>query len=163
MSYNKNLKNKHNGASNKPARMVVGALIIKHMENFSDVKTIEAIQENPYMQYLVGLTLFTTKPIFTSPLFVSIRKRLNEDFFNELTLMLHEATKGKKKDDSNGGSGDNNKTHIRTLKIDATCCNAEVRYPTDISLLEDGSKVVNRLINKCVKQTTYSQTAYTQK
>ena len=28
--YNKRLKNRHNGAGNKPARMVVGALIVKH-------------------------------------------------------------------------------------------------------------------------------------
>ena len=34
--YNKRLKNRHNGAGNKPARMVVGALIVKHVENLSD-------------------------------------------------------------------------------------------------------------------------------
>ena len=28
--YNKRLKNRHNGAGNKPAHMVVGALIVKH-------------------------------------------------------------------------------------------------------------------------------------
>ena len=50
--YNKRLRNSHNGAGNKPARMVVGVLIVKHMEKLSDEKTIQAIQENPYMQYL---------------------------------------------------------------------------------------------------------------
>ena len=44
--YNRRLKNIHNGAGNKPARMVVGALIVKHMENLSDAKTIQSIQEN---------------------------------------------------------------------------------------------------------------------
>ena len=44
--------------------MVVGALIVKHMENLSDEKTILAIQENPYMQYLLGLSKFTEKPVF---------------------------------------------------------------------------------------------------
>ena len=44
--------------------MVVGALIVKHMENLSDEKTILAIQENPYMQYLLGLSKFTKKPVF---------------------------------------------------------------------------------------------------
>ncbi len=43
--YNKRLRNSHNGASNKPARMVVGALIVKHVEKLSDEKTIQAIQE----------------------------------------------------------------------------------------------------------------------
>lgn len=48
--YNKRLRNSHNGAGNKPARMVVGAQIVKHVEKLSDEKTIQAIQENPYMQ-----------------------------------------------------------------------------------------------------------------
>ncbi len=31
--------------------MVFGALIVKHVEGLSDEKTIQTIQENPYMQY----------------------------------------------------------------------------------------------------------------
>ena len=31
--------------------------------------------------------------------------------------------------------------HGGTMKIDATCCDAEVRYPTDSNLLEDGSRL----------------------
>lgn len=56
--YNKRLRNSHNSAGNKPARMVVGELIVKHVEKLSDEKTIQAIQENPYMQYLLGLEKF---------------------------------------------------------------------------------------------------------
>ena len=44
--------------------MVVGALIVKHMVNLGDEKTIQAIQENPYTQYLLGLSKFTEKPVF---------------------------------------------------------------------------------------------------
>ena len=82
--YNKRLRNRHNGAGNKPARMVVGALIVKHVENLSDEKTIQAIQENPYMQYLLGLPGFTERPVFVPELFVLVRKRLDPDFFNAL-------------------------------------------------------------------------------
>ena len=39
--YNKRLRNIHCGAGNKPARMVVGALIVKHVESLSDEKTIQ--------------------------------------------------------------------------------------------------------------------------
>lgn len=38
--------------------------------------TIQAIQEYPYMQYLLGLSKFTEKPVFVPELFVLIRKRL---------------------------------------------------------------------------------------
>ena len=34
------------------------------------------------------------------------------------------------------------------MKVDATCCNAEVRYPTDYNLLEDGSELIDRLLDK---------------
>ena len=95
--YNKRLRNAHSGAGNKPARMVVGALIVKHVEGVSDEKTIQAIQENPYMQYLLGLPGFTEKPVFVPELFVLVRKRLDPEFFNELTVMLSEADGSKPK------------------------------------------------------------------
>ena len=52
---------------------------MKHVENLSDEKTI---QENPYMQYLLGLSKFTERPVFVPELFVLIRKRLDQDFFS---------------------------------------------------------------------------------
>lgn len=143
--YNKRLRNRHNGAGNKPARMVVGALIVKHVENLSDDKTIQAIQEDPYMQYLLGLSKFTEKPVFVPELFVLVRKRLDHDFFNMLTLMLAEADGSKPKKDHTDEDGND---HGGTMKIDATCCDAEVRYPTDCNLLEDGSNLIDRLLNK---------------
>ena len=36
-------------------RLVLGALIIKHKEKLDDRGVIEAIQENVYMQFFVGL------------------------------------------------------------------------------------------------------------
>ena len=143
--YNKRLRNRHNGAGDKPARMVVGALIVKHVENLSDEKTIQAIQENPYMQYLLGLPGFTERPVFVPELFVLVRKRLDPDFFNALTLMLAEADGSKpKKEDTDEDGND----HGGTMKVDATCCDAEVRYPTDSNLLEDGSRLIDRLLDK---------------
>ena len=42
--------------------------------------------------------------------------------------------------------------HKDSLKVDATCADAEVRYPTDIDLLHDGCKVINRYIQKLCDQ-----------
>ncbi|MCL3853732.1 transposase [Parabacteroides sp. GYB001] len=69
-------------------RMIVGALVIKHKMNLSDEETILAIEENPYMQYFVGLSEFTDKPIFDSSLFVAIRKRLGTADFNDMSVSL---------------------------------------------------------------------------
>ena len=110
-------------------------------EGLSDEKTIQAIQENPYMQYLLGLPKFTEKPVFVPELFVQIRKRLDHEFFNLLTLLLSEADGSKPKKVHTDEDGND---HGGTMKVDATCCDAEVRYPTDYNLLEDGSELISR-------------------
>lgn len=39
-------------------------------------------------------------------------------------------------------------THKGKMKIDATCTDAEMRYPTDINILEDSSREIERLVQK---------------
>lgn len=87
-TYNSRLDNKHKGAGNKPARMIIGACIIKHKFNLSDQETIDMIQENPYVQYLCGLSEFTDKPIFDASLFVTIRKRISMEEINDMVTSL---------------------------------------------------------------------------
>ena len=56
---------------------------------------------------------------------------------------------------SHNGAGND---HGGTMKIDATCCNAEVRYPTDSNRLEDGSRLIDRLLDKfCVHHKVKKQ------
>ena len=110
-------------------------------EGLSDEKTIQAILENPYMQYLLGLPKFTENPVFVPELFVQIRKRLDHEFFNLLTLLLSEADGSKPKKVHTDEDGND---HGGTMKVDATCCDAEVRYPTDYNLMEDGSELISR-------------------
>lgn len=86
--YNSRLDNQKKGAGNKPARMILGAMIIKHKLNLGDVETIEMIKENPYMQYLCGLPEFTDKQIFDPSLFVTIRKRISEEELNKMTVHM---------------------------------------------------------------------------
>jgi IS5 family transposase len=77
-------------------RTVLGALIIKHKENLSDEKTIQAIQENIYMQFFVGLEGFQTEKIFDSSLFVTIRKRIGKTEFDALNTELIKSLSHKK-------------------------------------------------------------------
>lgn len=156
--YNSRLNNGKRGAGNKPARMIIGSLIIKHKMNLSDEETILMIQENPYMQYFLGLSEFTDTPIFDPSLFVSIRKRLGVSDFNDMSVSLlqmqvEKAKTENGKDTDNDDSDDiytssNEQEHQGSLKVDATCCDAEVRYPTDIDLLHDGCKVIHRYTHK---------------
>ena len=43
------------GRPAKDARLVIGAVIIKHKLCLSDEEAVQQIQENPYLQYFVGL------------------------------------------------------------------------------------------------------------
>ena len=69
-------------------RIVLGALIIKHIEKLDDRGVIAAIQENIYMQFFVGLKEFNPYPVFDPSLFVDIRKRVGADIFDALNVDL---------------------------------------------------------------------------
>ena len=72
------------GAKGIDARVVIGALIIKHLERKDDRGTIQMISENPYMQFFLGFDRFSSEPIFDPSLFVLIRKRLGDSDFDEM-------------------------------------------------------------------------------
>jgi IS5 family transposase len=66
------------GAPALPARVALGALLIKEREGLTDRGTVETIQENPYMQFFIGLHEFTQEPAFDASLMVDFRKRFGE-------------------------------------------------------------------------------------
>ena len=68
--------------------IVIGALIIKHKESMSDENAIQAIQENVYHQYFLGLHQYQYKPAFDPSLFVTIRKRIGVAAFDAMVLEL---------------------------------------------------------------------------
>ena len=170
--YGQTLNNHSVGAGAKPARMVIGAMIIKHATRLSDVDTIEMIRENPYMQYLCGLEEFTDQPIFEASLFVDLRKRISEDDTNKMTESLlkreqemKEAASKQKEEGSKGHDEEppaatvqdkdaapfvdsKGREHRGELKIDATCADAEVRYPVDINLIETGCRKLSEYMEK---------------
>lgn len=172
--YSSKLNNQHSGASGKPARMIIGALIIKHRLKLSDRDTILMIKENPYMQYFVGLTEFSDKEIFHHTLFTTIRQRLGADDFNAMSVELlrkqvsqeekrqqeeetQKESEESKKDDAPPTKDDDEGTmhideqgreHKGYLKVDATCADAEMRYPTDINLLHDGCRVLHEFAQR---------------
>jgi len=67
------------GAPIVPARVALGALIIKERLGLTDRETVEAIQENPYLQFFIGLEEFTQDKPFDASLMVDFRKRFGEE------------------------------------------------------------------------------------
>ena len=59
---------KKRGRPTKDARLVIGAVIIKHKLCLSDRETVAQIQENPYLQYFVSLPGYQMEaPLFDMP------------------------------------------------------------------------------------------------
>ena len=71
------------GRPTKDARIVIGAVIIKHKLSISDEETVEQIRENPYLQYFIGLKGFQAQAPFAPSLLVEIRKRMGQTVFDE--------------------------------------------------------------------------------
>jgi transposase, IS5 family len=76
------------GAPTINARIVIGAMIIKHKLKLDDWETIETIWENMYIQYFLGLEEYTYKDVFDLFLFTTLRYRLDADKFDALTLQI---------------------------------------------------------------------------
>lgn len=98
------------GAPSLSARMVIGAVIIKHMLNIDDREVVAQIQENMYLQYFVGLSSFTTEEPFDASLMVNIRYRLGQDVMEAFNhLVLQEAGVIPRSQESNDLAAQDNK------------------------------------------------------
>lgn len=140
-------------------RTVLGALIVKHKFDLDDRGTVQMIQENIYLQYFCGLKSFTIKKVFDPSLFVDIRKRLGGkefDSFNKLVIEKSEQIKphqarikskgkpDKQADDPGSSVGSSNRG---TLKVDATVADQEIKFPTDVNLLNESRENLERIID----------------
>ena len=97
------------GRPAKDARLVIGAVIIKHKLCFSDEETVEQIAENPYLQYFCGLPGFQAKLPFAPSLFVEIRRRMGQDVFevfHQAIIDSVEQRKGSKTEATENQDGD---------------------------------------------------------
>ena len=144
------LMNPTQGRPGISPRMVLGALIIKHKENLSDEKTIQAIQENIYMQFFVGLKAFQIQKIFDPSLFVTIRKRIGKSAFDALNTELIKSL-SQKKDLSNNSrkkDGENHPPNKGKMQADATVADQYITFPTDAKLLNSSRKKLEKMIDK---------------
>lgn len=174
------------GAPALSARVALGALLIKEHEGLTDRGTVEAIQENPYMQFFIGMEEFTEEPAFDASLMVDFRKRFGEAGLariSEAVALSQAGVKSSEKapvettsavdrssdnDSSHGmptcsdsstsisptaapnGNADNTDTDDSNhgkLILDATCAPADIRYPTDVSLLNEAREKTDEILD----------------
>jgi hypothetical protein len=159
----------------KDARWVIGTVIIKHKLCLSDVETVRQIQENPSLQYFVGLPGYQATAPFSSSLWVEIRKRMGEAVFEGFHRAIIDAHEGKKPVKS-GPERPNEAapeagpakekpsdspmetfertepeatepTHRGQLILDATVVEQAIRFPTDLSLLNEAREFSEQIID----------------
>ena len=169
----------------KDARLVIGAVIIKHKLCLSDRETVAQIQENPYLQYFVGLPGYQMEEPFAASLFVEIRKRMGQSVFDLFQMAIidsveevkakHKKASSRKSDGdddneppatSGGGSENRAPEPQGKLILDATVAPQAIRYPTDLSLLNEAREFSEQIIDllylktdRTKKPRTYRQKA----
>lgn len=104
-------------------RLVLGAMLLRHMRNVSDEEIELQIQESPYLQAFCGFEEFQTKKLFDESSLSRIRKRIGVKFFKELEKKTYELLIEKKIILGKG------------MLVDATVYPEAIRYPTDVGLL----------------------------
>ena len=163
------------GRPSLPVRVAFGALVIKAYLNLSDRETVQAIQENVYLQYFLGYREFVGEAPFDPTMMVHFRKRfdlsmitaiqdrleqseLSEDVKSDAPVQACDMAEVAEAEDSeNQGK----------LLIDATVAVADIRYPRDVDILNEAREKSERIIDglheglkgKDRKVRTYRQVA----
>jgi vacuolar-type H+-ATPase subunit F/Vma7 len=156
------------GAPAKTFRVALGALIIKEKLGISDEETVEQIRENPYLQYFLGLSEYSDKAPFEASMMVHFRKRLNLEFVGRINeqIVKHpkesEQEEIKEKQDEKKEKGEKleegqkeneaEPANEGKLLLDATVAPADIRYPTDIKLLNEAREQTEIAIDALYKQ-----------
>ena len=152
------------GAPAKPFQMALGALIIKARLGLTDEELVEQIKENPYLQFFIGLKAFQDTAPFDPSMMVYFRKRLPEAVINDCNerivryglAVIQSETAEEPDDDQDGGSDNADHEPVQaaqvvsnqgSLLIDASCAPADIRHPTDLSLLNEAREVTEKLID----------------
>ncbi len=167
------------GAPAKPFQMALGALIIKEKLGTSDEETVEQIRENPYLQYSLGLSEYNNKASFETSMMVHFCKRLNLEIVGRINERVvrpakalgqkeieEEKDKKEEKIDKNSEEKEEKLEEQKVEKeeketepanqgkllLDATVAPTDIRYPTDIKLLNEAREQTEIVIDALYPQ-----------
>ena len=160
-------------ATGQPAisgRMALASVLIKQRYKASDDDVIAEIAMNPYLQHFLGLQQFQYDAPFSASMMSRFRQRITPEMLAWINDYI--ADRPEEKDDSDDGqSGEHkSKDNEGTLILDATCAPQNIRFPTDVSLLNEArlntEEIIDRLYESDAfedkKPRTYRQIAKNQ-
>lgn len=142
------------GRPSTPLRAQAGTLILKYVKHFPDRDTVVYVQENLYAQRFCGLSPEQAVDYMHPATGLSnFRAQIGSPGMAFIEEVLHAAARQKPLKRGN------------KLIIDTTCVPLDIRYPTDIRLLERCRREVLLLIRKAkaygmeLSYRTYARTA----
>ena len=134
-----------------PARVALGALLIKERLGLTDRETVETIQENPYLQFFLGMEEFSQDRPFDASLMVDFRKRFGASGMQRMAeaIALASLKESESQTETQEESEDDSDQCANQGKLiaDATCAPADIRYPTDVSLLNEAREKTEAIID----------------
>lgn len=124
------------GAPSVPIRLMVGCLLLKHLENLGDETLPKRWIRDPYMQYFCGMRCFEHAFPFDPSDFCHFRKRIGEDGFEKIfahSVQLHAPEVDKSS---------------RLVLSDTTVQANNTTFPTDAKLCKKVIEHCNRIAGR---------------
>ena len=138
------------GSPAKSSRLALGALILKERLGVTDRELVEQIAENPYLQYFLGLMAYQEEAPFHHSLLTTFRKRFSHERLGKINeaiaRLLSDAQPTKEEPVEEKGEGESVLPKGQLL-VDATCVPADIKYPTDLNLLNDAREKTEEIID----------------
>lgn len=133
-------------------RMALASVLIKQRYKASDDDVVAEIAMNPYLQHFIGLQQFQ----YDAPFSASAMSRFRQRITPEMLAWVNDYIVGRpeEKDDDNsdddhpGDSKTEDAENEGTLILDATCAPQNIRFPTDVSLLNEARLNTEAIIDE---------------
>lgn len=140
------------GSPAKMSRMAFGALIIKERLGITDREVVQQVRENPYLQYFLGLSSYQDTAPFHDSMLTHFRKRFGQEalaLINEtIALKSKEVEEARETPEATSPDEEGEPPPKGKLIVDATCTPADIKYPTDLNLLNEAREKTEAFIDR---------------
>jgi len=140
------------GSPAKSSRMAFGALILKERLGVTDRELVHQITENHFLQYFLGLSSYQDEAPFHDSMLTYFRKRFDQkslEKINEaIALKAKEMEEAENKPEEDPKSDQDDPPPKGKLIVDATCTPADIKYPTDLNLLNEAREKTEAIIDQ---------------
>ena len=137
------------GSPAKSSRIAFGALILKERLGVCDRELVEQISENPFLQYFLGLSGYQEEAPIHHSMLTHFRKRFSQASLARINEVIAQRILegGQKEEGPREDDGEDPPVPRGKLIVDATCTPADIKYPTDLNLLNEAREKSEEIID----------------